>query len=330
MECTISKINKIGIKIKDGIILNSDEQEIFNYFRQIHELIFEEFYKKIKLPDKYIVVTRLKRMESIIDKLRRPNSSKLSRIDDIAGIRIIVNNFTEIYEISELLEKLLISNNCQLKYNKDYIEFSKKDGYRSLHKIFTFSYENKNLNFEIQIRTKLQHLWSTTVEIYDLIEYKNLKSGSFNKLKTWEGLFFKRCSKVIENFEKNNLVYSKKMIDKIFKFKKYIKIFEKLKTIKSIKNIHLLEGYKDGDSLLLIIDIEKGSINFLDEEPENLVTYYNILEQESKKNIKLLLLTIKNIKKLQSAYSNYFLDNDEFIKLLETIYSYQEEKRKKF
>ena len=321
MECTISKINKIGIKIKDGIILNSDEQEIFNYFRQIHELIFEEFYKKIKLPDKYIVVTRLKRMESIIDKLRRPNSSKLSRIDDIAGIRIIVNNFTEIYEISELLEKLLISNNCQLKYNKDYIEFSKKDGYRSLHKIFTFSYENKNLNFEIQIRTKLQHLWSTTVEIYDLIEYKNLKSGSFNKLKTWEGLFFKRCSKVIENFEKNNLVYSKKMIDKIFKFKKYIKIFEKLKTIKSIKNIHLLEGYKDGDSLLLIIDIEKGSINFLDEEPENLVTYYNILEQESKKNIKLLLLTIKNIKKLQSAYSNYFLDNDEFIKLLETIYS---------
>ena len=326
MECTISKINKIGIKIKDGIILNSDEQEIFNYFRQIHELIFEEFYKKIKLPDKYIVVTRLKRMESIIDKLRRPNSSKLSRIDDIAGIRIIVNNFTEIYEISELLEKLLISNNRQLKYNKDYIEFSKKDGYRSLHKIFTFSYENKNLNFEIQIRTKLQHLWSTTVEIYDLIEYKNLKSGSFNKLKTWEGLFFKRCSKVIENFEKNNLVYSKKMIDKIFKFKKYIKIFEKLKTIKSIKNIHLLEGYKDGDSLLLIIDIEKGSINFLDEEPENLVTYYNILEQESKKNIKLLLLTIKNIKKLQSAYSNYFLDNDEFIKLLETIYSYQEEK----
>ena len=79
-------------------------------------------------------------------------------------------------------------------------------------------------------------------------------------------------------------------------------------------------------NLLLIIEIEKGSINFLDEEPENLVTYYNILEQESKKNIKLLLLTIKNIKKLQSAYSNYFLDNDEFIKLLETIYSYQEEK----
>ena len=321
MECTISKINKIGIKIKDGIILNSDEQEIFNYFRQIHELIFEEFYKKIKLPDKYIVVTRLKRMESIIDKLRRPNSSKLSRIDDIAGIRIIVNNFTEIYEISELLEKLLISNNCQLKYNKDYIEFSKKDGYRSLHKIFTFSYENKNLNFEIQIRTKLQHLWSTTVEIYDLIEYKNLKSGSFNKLKTWEGLFFKRCSKTVENFEKENFTTSKKIVNKIFTFKKYIKIFERLKTIKSIKNINLLKDYKDEDSLLLIIDIENGSIDFLDGEAKNLVTYYNILEQEVKKNIKLLLLTIKNIKKLHFAYSNYFLNNNEFIELIETIHN---------
>ena len=187
--------------------------------------------------------------------------------------------------------------------------------------LFTFNYENKSLNFEIQIRIRLQHLWSTTVEIYDLIEYKNLKSGSFNKLKTWEGLFFKRCSKVIENFEKKISLLLKKIVNKIFAFKKYIKIFERLKTIKSIKNINLLKDYKDGDSLLLIIDIEKGSINFLDGEVENLVTYYNILEQEVEKNIKLLLLTIKNIKKLHSAYSNYFLNNNEFIELIEIIHN---------
>lgn len=136
-------------------------------------------------------------------------------------------------------------------------------------------------------------MWSTTVEIYDLMEYKNLKSGSFNKLKKWEGLFFKRCSKTIENFEKEKFTTSKKLVNKIFTFKKYIKIFERLKTIKSIKNINLLKDYKDEDSLLLIIDIENGSIDFLDGEAKNLVTYYNILEQEVKKNIKLLLLTIK-------------------------------------
>ena len=113
----------------------------------------------------------------------------------------------------------------------------------------------------------------------------------------------------------------KKIVNKIFAFKKYIKIFERLKTIKSIKNINLLKDYKDGDSLLLIIDIEKGSINFLDGEVEKLVTYYNILEQEVEKNIKLLLLTIKNIKKLHSAYSNYFLNNNEFIELIEIIHN---------
>ena len=223
MEYTISKINKIGVKIKDSIILNSDEQEIFNYFRQIHELIFEEFYKKIKLSNEYIIVTRLKRMESIINKLRRPNSSKLSRIDDIAGIRIIVNNINEIYKVSKLLDDLLIDDNFQLKYNKDYVELPKKDGYHSLHKIFTFNYENKSLNFEIQIRTRLQHLRSTTVEIYDLIEYKNLKSGSFNKLKTWEGLFFKRCSKVIENFEKIILLILKKWLIRFLNSKNILK-----------------------------------------------------------------------------------------------------------
>ena len=120
----------------------------------------------------------------------------------------------------------------------------------------------KILTLKFKIRTRLQHLWSTTVEIYDLMEYKNLKSGSFNKLKKWEGLFFKRCSKTIENFEKENFTTSKKLVNKIFTFKKYIKIFERLKTIKSIKNINLLKDYKDEDSLLLIIDIENGSINF--------------------------------------------------------------------
>lgn len=49
-------------------------------------------------------------MESIINKLQRPNSSKLSRIDDIAGIRIIVNNINEIYKVSKLLDDLLIND----------------------------------------------------------------------------------------------------------------------------------------------------------------------------------------------------------------------------
>lgn len=149
---------------------------------------------KIKLSNEYIIVIRLKRIESIINKLQRPNSSKLSKIDDIAGIRIIVDNINEIYKVSKLLDDLLIDDNFQLKYNKDYVELPKKMDTVHFIKflpLFTFNYENKSLNFEIQIRTRLQHLWSTTVEIYDLIEYKNLKSGSFNKLKTWEGLFLK-------------------------------------------------------------------------------------------------------------------------------------------
>ena len=81
-------------------------------------------------------------------------------------------------------------------------------------------------------------------------------------------------------------------------------IIEKLN--EKFKIIQKVSGYKYGEDTILLFKLFQNSLN--------------------KKNIKLLLLTIKNIKKLQSAYSNYFLDNDEFIKLLETIYSYQEEK----
>ena len=65
--------------------------------------------------------------------------------------------------------------------------------------------------------------------------------------------------------------------------------------------IQKVGGYKYGEDTILLFKLFQASLN--------------------KKNIKLLLLTIKNIKKLHFAYSNYFLNNNEFIELIETIHN---------
>ncbi len=63
----------------------------------------------------------------------------------------------------------------------NYIEEPKKDGYRSQHFMFTYVgrkgrsiYDGRRI--EVQVRTRLQHSWATTVEAVGLFRGEQLKN----------------------------------------------------------------------------------------------------------------------------------------------------------
>lgn len=75
----------------------------------------------------------------------------------------------EISHVTKLKDAILRSRfDHQYVGMDDYISTPKESGYRSLH----LKYKNKNkyrpdydgLQIEIQLRTKLQHIWATAVE----------------------------------------------------------------------------------------------------------------------------------------------------------------------
>lgn len=338
-------IRKIGEKLREGIELTEEEKLEFDNFREAHNIIIKLFtieLKKVNFSKQHLTASRNKRIETIISKLCRPEKPKLDRIHDIAGTRIIFENIKSLEDYIDILENTELVN-FKEKINEDknrynYIKNPKSDGYRSIHKVFyyssnipyftlnekSFNLENKKI--ELQLRTRLQHIWATTVEIYDIINKSNIKTGTHNKLETKEGLFFKKCSLVFEGIESNDVEKIKININEIFRDKDLVEIYNRLKGIKNIKNIQLPKTLGSDEVFILITDLNKGKTTFFTTDPIEKndkqdtflinASYRRLEEKNTKGEYILLLLTLGDIKKLKNVYPNYFLNTNKFISIL--------------
>jgi len=133
-----------------------------------------------KFPPDSIVAQRLKRMPTIIDKLKRYPAMKLTTMQDIGGVRAILNSVQDVYTLADEYRKSQRLAH-ELIDEKDYIQNPRsEDGYRSVHLVYR--YKNKRspgydgLRVELQIRTKLQHTWATAVETMGTFLGQALKS----------------------------------------------------------------------------------------------------------------------------------------------------------
>src|SRR5690606_35359032 len=123
------KINKVGKLLSSGDFYSEDFQEaieLANRWRACHAYPINTFQatlrKKMKDVSKEgLVAQRLKRMPTIIDKLHRFPNMQLTTMQDIAGIRGILNKVSEVKK----LVKLYIDNRSfphELVEAYDYIE----------------------------------------------------------------------------------------------------------------------------------------------------------------------------------------------------------------
>jgi Region found in RelA / SpoT proteins len=108
---------------------------------------------------KGITVARLKRMQAIRKKLRRPNSRfTLNQLQDLGGCRVIVDSVADVGALVEILRKRI---RHEIRHEDDYVITPKPDGYRSHHIILSYCgrdgaerYTGRRV--EVQVRTRLQ------------------------------------------------------------------------------------------------------------------------------------------------------------------------------
>jgi ppGpp synthetase/RelA/SpoT-type nucleotidyltranferase len=89
---------------------------------------------------------------AIVAKLQR-EKTRLTTMQDIAGLRIVVANLAA---QDEAVEKLRGLTDCKVKDRRD----KPSGGYRAVHIIFVVD----GYPIEVQVRTKLQHYWAEVSE----------------------------------------------------------------------------------------------------------------------------------------------------------------------
>lgn len=324
------------------LLQNTQNQEAFdivNNFRALHFLPLVRMRTNLhihfkKLSGKRTIVQRLKRMPTIIDKTRRFPDIGLSSFQDIGGIRAVVENINDVYNLKNKLDNAKANFSFSKINETDRIAEPKEKqgkGYRSLHLIYNFESDDdkyKGLKIELQIRTRLQNLWATSVEAVDIMTRQSLKSGFGND--SWSK-FFAIISSNFARIEKQQTLIEHRDIDDNTLLKLFVEIEKELDAIKTLNSIMILSNpfqskFKKRTQycLLILNPITKQIIieEFTEKELEKANSRYIEIEKgilSTNSSNLAVLVSAKDAKKLQKGYAGYFLDVKEFIEELEKL-----------
>ena len=166
-------------RIFDDLALEEAEQFLMAYQRQKpwysgamktvcakFEVLDDEFAMLRGHDPIHHIESRLKSVESAYEKLPRrglaPTAENLTKLNDIAGVRVICSYVKDVYDIADVF---LRQEGVVLIQKKDYIENPKANGYRSLHLIASIpvclSKETRHVPVEIQLRTISMNMWAS-------------------------------------------------------------------------------------------------------------------------------------------------------------------------
>jgi GTP pyrophosphokinase len=101
------------------------------------------------------VTQRLKKRDTIIDKLERYPKMDLTQMHDIGGVRARLPDLESLHATSRRLRK-----SWQIRRTRDYIEEPKESGYRAIH----HDVKKNGRIVEVQLRTLRQDAWANQVE----------------------------------------------------------------------------------------------------------------------------------------------------------------------
>jgi len=308
----------------DGLEKLSNWRASHVYPLQIIQQLLKKRAKKIDRLS--LVAQRLKRTPSIINKLKLYPSMKLHRLQDVGGCRAILTSIDRVYKLRDNIIQNF-STHSLVKEN-DYISEMKDSGYRGIHLIYRF-HSKSNIEFnnhliEIQLRTKLQHSWATSVEILGTYYKEALKSsqGSQEVLD-----FFKKISLLFSYSENNKLDLNSKSMNtlkiSILEDIEQLDLITKLRAF-SVTTNSIAQGDKKDGYTLLILDTNEMVVKiqyFKKNEMEMAIHEYLKLERESgnMNSDNIVLVSTQSIHNLKKTYPNYFADSKVFIENLEEL-----------
>lgn len=337
-------VNRAGRAISESNE-TAAEVALVDQWRAAHGYVintFQIFFKRriSKAAPTAEFAQRLKRRNTVIDKLRRkrpdgtPLMGDVTSMHDYAGCRLIFNDMESLQRFREYVHssESLSNVNHKIKHDLDkynYIEHPKPSGYRGIHDIFQHyprphrkdgvnSEPWHGLLVEVQYRTKFQHAWATALEISDLIDGQRTK---FDLTDSKRVRFFALASEIIaRHYEGMTRAFTElsfvEITSELEQLEDELGILQRLSALKQadqfgkIKKHNVLNIFEDehGEISLQVIPFSNANLA---------IERANQLELD-RTSINAVYVRADSPNQLRSAYRNYFNDPVDFVKLVYT------------
>lgn len=322
------EVNRAGLAlISDDKNAHGDAKAVLDNWRACHVAPLNSFQTSLRgqlsrIDSKALVSQRLKRTPSILSKLERNPKMHLARMQDIGGIRAIAQDMQKVRQIESVYKKgtrvFSIVNG-----GKDYINYPKDSGYRSVHMVFRCK---NGFSIELQIRTVIQHAWATAVETMGTFLDHSLKSSEGPE--EWLN-FFSLAGSAFSILESTPRVpdhdkYSAyEVFDMLLKKEQELDVLNKLSGFRVVAR-HIENDKKKGHYHLIILnlDTKRASIRTYtkkDVDKANIeYSKFEALVSEGA-DLQVVLVTSESIAALRKAYPSYFLDAEMFAKQIASV-----------
>ena len=308
---TKSQVNKLGKEIRSCLKeskrpsseLLEKLQEYRTSFKSDLSSVFEIISDVAKgARSDSITAFRIKRIESIISKIKRQPTMALGNMGDIAGCRILVYHINAIPKLIDELNKRFT-----VKYFNDYLKETKDDGYRGYH-LYIESPKNPHKLIEIQIRTVKSHKWASMVEIIDILYNLKIKEGQKHP-------DFERFLLLLSNIDELNFDEKKEIINIDDKYKVHSKFNEVF--IKNNAKIRMdWFGHIGKENNYFIIEVDKNKMSNISSFQSYEIaesTYFEKFKLKDKSNFVLTHIEKPNFKRVCIAYASYVLINHDYL-----------------
>lgn len=317
-----SRVNRAGENIRNSAP-TPDDLRVVEEWRAAHRAVLNTFQAILRNRTKnknITVAQRHKRKTTIFDKLLRLPSMQLSRMDDVAGCRLI---FEDNVSLTSFREKFLKSRFHHERKNEldkyDYIKEPKSTGYRGIHDVYAYDVNSesgshlKGLLIEIQYRTVTQHAWATAVEVIGFITSSQPKfQKGDRRYQHAMALASEILARVYENQagtfpQKSN----RALVKEFLKLEKELNLLNMLKGLKSAST-----EVTTNKNVILIFSEDGGlEMKAYRSAPEALRALFELETENPGGDV--VLVKADTSEEVRFAFKNYFSDAHEFIRLVE-------------
>jgi ppGpp synthetase/RelA/SpoT-type nucleotidyltranferase len=316
-----SRVNRAGEQVRNGTA-SPEDLKIIDEWRAAHRGVLNTFQSILRNRTRgtdISVAQRHKRKNTIFNKLQRLPNMSLSRMDDVAGCRLIFTSLKSLQEFRNTFHQARFKHtrrNEPDKYN--YILNPKKTGYRGIHDVYEYDVNSTvgeklaGLYVEIQYRTLVQHAWATAVEVIGFITESQPK---FQQGDTRYQAAMALASEILARAHERSTgpfpdLSDRELVDRFNKLDKELSLLQTLRGLNAANR----EVTDKRNAILIFSEFGALEVKAFRDATDAMQALFDLEKQMPDRDI--VLVRADSNDDVRLAFRNYFSDARDFIRLV--------------